>query len=132
MQSLLWWKIMFRDLTINKYIIFHSCKRLRLCFCDVRHSVYFSDAEDSKRNKVQTYIELSETNVWVSFLTFSQLLFWCLSNFNSDFLRFNYHFSFSSFDSFCASTNFATCDSLEDTLTWLVIESTMWCTRALF
>ena len=54
---------MFRDLTIDKYIIFHSCKRLRLCFCDVRHPVYFPGAEDSKRDKVQTYIELSETSV---------------------------------------------------------------------
>ncbi len=132
MQSLLWWKIMFCDLMINKYIIFHSCKRLHLCFCDVRHSVYFSDAEDSKQDKVQTYIELSETSVWVSFLTSFQLLFWRFSNFNSDFSCFNYRFLFSSFNFLRASTNFARCDSLKDTLTWLMIESMMWCTHALF
>ena len=132
MQSLLWWKIMFHDLMIDKYIIFHSCKWLHLCFCDVRYSVYFSDAENLKRDKVQTYIKLSEMNVWISFLTFSRLLFWCSSNFNSDFSHFNYHSSFFSFDSSCASMNFARCDSLEDTLTWLMIESMMWCTCVLF
>ncbi len=119
MQSLLWWKIMFRDLMIDKYIIFHSCKRLRLCFCDVRHFVYFSDAKDLKQDKVQTYIELSEMSVWVSFLTSSQLLFWRSSNFNSDFLCFNYRFSFSSFDSLRASTNFARWRHIDLTRDWV-------------
>jgi len=54
---------MFCNFTIDKYIIFHFCKRLRLCFCDVRHFIYFLDAKDSKRDKVQTYIKLSEINV---------------------------------------------------------------------
>ena len=131
MQSLLWWEVMFRGLTIGKYITFHSCKRLRLCFCGVRHPVYFPGAEDPKRDKVQTYIELSETSVWVPFLAFPRLLFWRPPNFNSGFPRSNYRFPSSSSGSPCASTDFARCGSLGGTLTWPVIESAMWCTRAL-